>query len=160
MAFRYYNLSINFKKEGQPNSGSPFSPDENVTKSHVIKLDTSGTYSTDQGYLSKIHEWMDTEYSIFSDSAVLGKTSFTLNEIRTDLSPIQYRLENSHPGNYDIEIGVENVNTTTGAKSFRKDYFYKVAPLNTMMNVYLSTYLSAGDRISSIRQVPTSVIEI
>jgi len=160
MAFRYYNLTINFKNGGQADSGSAFVSDEMVTKSHTIKLNIDGTYSTDQGYLAKIWQWMNTEYSIFSDSAVLQKTYFTITEIRTDISPTYYRMESSHPGNYDIEILVENINPTTNARTFRKDYFYKVAPLNTMLNVYLTQYLSAGDRISNIKQIPTEVIEL
>jgi hypothetical protein len=57
-----------------------------------------------------------------------------------------------------LTVGTTPVIDSSG--NSRKEIFYQVQPVTTMLGVFISNYQSTGDRIVGILQRPSQIVEL
>jgi hypothetical protein len=163
MATRYYNVSIFFKEKGGFTEGKVIG-DERTQQSFIVSfndgLDAGQEYEYSNQFIEKIWRWINEKFNIFKNTELLNRTTLHVSEIRTDRSDIQFKIEESKSGDYDVEFSIENIDPDTNISTYRKETFYQVLPVDEMLAQFGKYYQQNGDRIVGILQRPTIVINI
>ena len=140
----------------------------NSDKRSEIRLNANGGNSVlvvcppslEYQFIEKIWNWINKKFDIFKNTELLNRTTLHVSEIRTDRSDIQFKIEESKSGEYDVEFSIENIDPETNISTYRKETFYQVLPVDEMLAQFGKYYQQNGDRIVGILQRPTIVINI
>jgi hypothetical protein len=163
MATRYYNVNISFKEKGGFTEGKVIG-DERYHQNFIVSfndgLDIGQEYEYSNQFIEKIWGWINKRFDLFKNTELLNRTTLFISEIRTDRSDIQFKIEESKSGEYDVEFSIENIDPETNISTYRKETFYQVLPVDEMLAQFGKYYQQNGDRIVGILQRPTIVINI
>jgi hypothetical protein len=147
---RYYRVYISYNSEGE-RKGETFVEDKRITKSFIFKIPDYRERENDQ--LNLIWGFLNKTFGLFEED--LSKVTISLFEILTDKSDWQFKIEEAFSGNLDVEFTVID-----SSGNSRKEIFYQVQPVTTMLGVFISNYQSTGDRIVGILQRPSQIVEL